>query len=55
MEILKKEKRYISERKRMLKEVLCLTLEKEKLEKKIFKLKKEMNAWDRVLLQWKDD
>lgn len=43
--------RYITHRKKMLKEEMFLIYDRDKINKKIREVRKEMGSWDRFLIQ----
>ena len=47
----KKQLRYVTQRKKQLKELYQLTFERNELSKRIRKLQKEMSGWDRGLME----
>jgi len=47
---IEKEKKYICQRKRMLKEMKTLVYQRTQISKQIRDVTREMNAWDRALI-----
>lgn len=45
-----KEKKYVHQRKRMLKEMKSLVYQRTQLSKQVRDLQRDMNAWDRALI-----